>query len=88
MSQSNAQLSGSLRHAADYDADGGLGFLMRAANGEGRIVSSGDLTTLQVADAQSNGRFYVASSGFGWALVPWDLDTPKDRQRSQSRIVQ
>lgn len=60
-----------------------LTFLKRAADGEHRIVSSGDLTTFQIAEAQSQGRFYVEpGGGLGWALLPWHLTTDKDQQRA------
>lgn len=60
--------------------DGALKFLL--SMGEGRIVSSGDLTRLQIAEAQARGRFYVEpGGGLGWAVVPWDLTTAKDRKR-------
>lgn len=47
----------------------------------GRIVCSADLTEHQIAEAQVTGRFYVAPSGLGWALLPWSLTTDKDRAR-------
>ena len=68
-------------------ADGALAFLKRTT--EHRIVSSGDLTTLQIAEAQARGLFYVEpGGGFGWALVPWDLTTPKDRAREKEYFGQ
>jgi hypothetical protein len=73
------QLKGVREAIAD---NGALAFLKRAASGEYRIVSSGDLTNLQIAEAQAKGRFYVEpNGGLGWALVPWDLTTRKDRER-------
>lgn len=57
-------------------------FLKRAADGKHRIVSSGDLTLLQIAEARAANLFYVEPSCvFGWALLPWELTTDKDRQR-------
>jgi hypothetical protein len=62
--------------------DGALEFLKRC-NGH-RIVSSGDLTTLQIAEAQARKLWYVEpGGGFGWALLPWELTTDKDRQRER-----
>lgn len=62
--------------------DEALEFLKRAADGKHRIVSSGDLTSLQIVEAQACGRLYVEpSSGLGWALLPWELATQKDKMR-------
>lgn len=47
----------------------------------GRIVCSVDLTEHQIAEAQLAGRWYVASNGIGWAMLPWHLTTDKDRAR-------
>ena len=59
-----------------------LAFLSRAGN-DGRIVSSNDLTELQIAEARAHRRFYVCPDGFGYALLPWDLTTTKDVQRQK-----
>lgn len=62
--------------------DGALEFMKRAATGEYRIVASGDLTAMQIIEAQTSGLFYVEpGGGIGWALLPWDLTTDKDRKR-------
>lgn len=59
-----------------------LAFLKRAADGKHRIVSSGDLTTPQIYEAQASKRFYIEpGGGLGWALLPWELTTKKDRER-------
>jgi hypothetical protein len=59
-----------------------LEFLKRAVDGRYRIVSSGDLTTHQIADARARGLFFVdEESSLGWALLPWELRTPKDKAR-------
>ena len=57
--------------------------LMAAAhpNSSGRVVCSSDLTTHQIAEAQSRGRWFVLDGGIGFALVPWKLTTDKDRAR-------
>ncbi len=69
-------------HAESPSDDGALAFLRRAADGQHRIVSSGDLTTLQIAEARATGRFYVEpGGGLGWALLPWNFSTDKDKQR-------
>jgi len=61
-----------------------LAFLKRAAFNEHRIVSSGDLTPMQITEAQARKLFYVEpGGGLGWALVPWELTTPKDRKREE-----
>lgn len=67
-------------------ADGALEFLKRAGT-DGRIVSSGDLTSIQIATFQAHGRFYVEpDGGLGWALVPWDLRVPKDKDRQEGNL--
>lgn len=48
---------------------------------QGRIVSSSHLTPHQVAEAQSLGRWFVTSSGLGFANLPWALTTDMDRAR-------
>jgi hypothetical protein len=63
--------------------DSALQFLKRCGQ-DGRIVSSGDLTTMQIAEFQSQNRFFVDENGMGYALVPWDLTTMKDRKREQA----
>ena len=56
-------------------------FLMLATN-EMRIVSSGDMTELQIAEARQANRFYVdEETGLGFAAIPWELTTSKDRKR-------
>jgi hypothetical protein len=62
-----------------------LDFLKRAGN-EGRIISSNDLTELQMCEARTTGRWYVdPDTGYGWAILPWDLRTKKDAEREASR---
>ena len=71
---------------AEKRAEEMLAFLKRSADGKHRIVSSGDLTTIQQADAQADRRFYVEpGGGLGWALLPWHLRTPKDKEREEAR---
>jgi hypothetical protein len=61
-----------------------LEFLRRAAEGNHRIVSSGDLHEMQISEAQANKLFFVDDqTGLGWALVPWELTTAKDRHREE-----
>ena len=62
-------------------------FLRKCATGEYRIVSSGDLNHYQIVEAQSRHLFFVdEETAFGWALLPWDLTTDKDRNREQEYI--
>jgi hypothetical protein len=59
-------------------------FLKRASDGKHRIVSSGDLNRMQIVEAQVRRMFYVdEETGLGWALLPWDLTTDKDRERER-----
>lgn len=63
-------------------SDGALEFLKLASDGKHRIVSSGDLTELQIATCRMRGHFYAEpGGGLGWALVPWELSTQKDDMR-------
>lgn len=56
-------------------------FVLRATTGM-RIVSSGDLTPNQISEAQAAYRFWLdVDTGLGFALVPWELTTGKDRKR-------
>lgn len=58
-----------------------MAFMLRAANENSRIVCSGDLSVHQIAEAQASGKFFIASSGMGFVLLPFELTTTKDRQR-------
>lgn len=61
--------------------DGALEFLKKFVDGH-RIVSTGDLTDLQISNAKVEGRLYVEpNGGLGWVALPWDLSTPKDKHR-------
>lgn len=61
--------------------DGALEFLKKFVDGH-RIVSTGDLTDLQISNAKVEGRMYVEpNGGLGWVALPWDLSTPKDKHR-------
>ena len=63
-----------------------LDFLKRACDGKHRIVSSGDLTTAQINEARSNDLFFIDNdTGYGWALLPWELRTIKDKERDNKR---
>jgi hypothetical protein len=55
-----------------------------ARDGNGRIVSSGDLCVEAISEAQACKRFYVDEDGFGFAYLPWELTTDKDREREKS----
>lgn len=55
-----------------------------ARDGKGRIVSSGDLCVEAISEAQACKRFYVDEDGFGFAYLPWELTTDKDRDREKS----
>lgn len=56
-------------------------FLHKAAASNGRIVGTGDLLPLQVAEAREEDMIFILPDGQGFAIVPWDISTPKDRQR-------
>ncbi len=61
-----------------------LEFLRRATDGRHRIVSTGDLHEMQIAEARADGRMYVEpGGGLGWVLLPWGLTTSKDKEREQ-----
>lgn len=57
-------------------------FLRRTAEEEGRIVSTNDLTQLQIALAMENGSLFVDDeTGLGFVLLPWRVRTRKDEER-------
>lgn len=56
-------------------------FLVRAASTGGRIVSSNDLNEYQIAEARRENKFFVTDDGLGFAILPWELTTDKDRKR-------
>lgn len=58
-------------------------FFEKAANLGGRIVNTGDLTTFQISEAREHDCLFVTDDGMGWAILPWDLTTAKDRQRER-----
>lgn len=55
-----------------------------ARDGKGRIVSSGDLCAEAISEAQACKRFFVDEDGFGFAYLPWELTTDKDREREKT----
>ena len=61
---------------------GGIwGFMKKFVDGH-RIVSTGDLTLFQIAEAKKENRFFVdIETGLGWVALPWELTTAKDKQR-------
>ena len=64
-----------------------LEFLKKFVNGH-RIVSTGDLTEFQIAEATTEKRLYVEpSSGLGWVALPWELSTLKDKDRERTLIA-
>ena len=63
-------------------------FFSRAATTGGRIVSSNDLNKWQLSEACVKGNFWVSSKGFGWAILPWDLTTDKDRERERAYFAE
>ena len=57
-------------------------FLRKSVELNGRIVSSGDLQMEVIVESQANERFYVdPDTSLGWAIIPWELSTMKDRKR-------
>lgn len=59
-------------------------FLKRCADGNYRIVSTGDLVEMQIAQARSQDTMFVDDeTGLGWVLLPWRLTTNKDLQREK-----
>ena len=55
---------------------------LRMAGDKGRIVSSNDLTYMQIVEARAGNRFFIdEETSFGYALLPWELTTDKDRSR-------
>jgi hypothetical protein len=62
-----------------------LEFLRRAADGKHRIVSTGDLHEMQIAEARADYRMFVEpGGGLGWVLLPWELTTSKDKERERA----
>jgi len=61
-----------------------IDILKKCREGAGRIVSSGDLCELAISEAQAKGFFFVDDEGFGFAFLPWELTTDKDRERETS----
>lgn len=58
-----------------------LEFLLRFVNGY-RIVSTGDLTVEQIAEARNEDRLFVdEGTQLGWVALPWELSTIKDKRR-------
>lgn len=68
-------------HHPIYTADQ---LLLRAIEIKGRVVSSNDLNQWQISEARSLGNFYVSQEGYGWAALPWELTTDKDRNREKA----
>ena len=51
---------------------GGIwGFMKKFVDGH-RIVSTGDLTLFQIAEARKEGRIFIDNeTGLGWVALPW-----------------
>ena len=47
----------------------------------GRLVSTDELSGMQIDEARKSGLLYVDPAGYGYAFLPWNLTTTKDRQR-------
>jgi hypothetical protein len=63
-------------------------FLHKCAMNNHRIVSSGDLNVYQIAEARRNDLFFIdEETALGWALLPWELTTDKDRQRERDYLL-
>jgi hypothetical protein len=63
-------------------------FLLRSSNLNGRIVNSDDLSDLQISEARKEFRFFVTEQGLGFAILPWELTTRKDRKREADYFSQ
>ena len=59
-------------------------FFLRAVGIGGRVVSSNDLNEWQISEARVKGLFWISEEGFGWAILPWELTTDRDRNRERS----
>lgn len=69
-----------MERSLSADLKATIAFLTKAC--DGRIVSSNDMNDFQISEARINGRFFVEpGGGLGWASIPWDLSTAKDRMR-------
>lgn len=62
-------------------------FLSLAVSRGGRVVSSNDLNTWQLSEARVLGNWWVSADGFGWAILPWELTTDKDRDRERILVA-
>lgn len=66
--------------------NGALEFMKKFVSGH-RIVATGELTGLQIAEARSDGRFYAEpDGGLGWVALPWHLSTVQDKARESNMI--
>ena len=64
-----------------------LDFMKKFVDGH-RIVSTGDLSLMQIAEAKKENRFFVdEESSLGWVALPWELTTYKDRDRETKYLV-
>lgn len=64
-------------------ANAALAFLNRCSEGDYRIVCTGDLTELQIAEARLENRMWVNDDGIGFVLLPFRISTPKDKARER-----
>lgn len=64
-----------------------LDFMKKFVDGH-RIVSTGDLSLMQIAEAKKENRFFVdEESSLGWVALPWELTTHNDRDRETKYLV-
>lgn len=52
-----------------------------------RIVSTGDLTEFQIAEAKRYGQLFVDSDSLGYVALPWELTTAKDEARFHLKLM-
>lgn len=57
--------------------------MLKTRSGEGRIVSTDDLTELQISEANVDDRIHVTAENYGYVLLPWELTTAKDLEREK-----
>ena len=59
-------------------------FLRKCAESESRIVSTGDLHEMQIAEARIDDRMFVdGETGLGFVILGWELTTDKDVERER-----
>lgn len=70
------------------ETNNGLSIFVKKFVGKGyRLISTGDLTEMQIAEARKENRIFIdESDGYGYVALPWELTTTEDEKRFGNKL--